>query len=302
MDVSGTPMRPVGHAPAVCNEFDRPSCFRMIASLAASTQAFVLINPIDPEPYVRSPRLAVDSGLSLAKKLMRVVPSKPSAGVQQGAKLLAQSVTTLETAWQKSGKARPLRNARPADLRLDRAWAAVHARLTAWTIFPSDDPDHETSKALGDRLFPTGLDFLRLPFLAEHAQSERRVKIIGNESLRADLDHLVGEVFMDELFAAHAAYGDALGITKATVAITPEPAIDEPLRMLSQAIVAYALQVVAFAALPGNLEEARRALQPIDEFRAAAGRRASSGTQAEDEAEGDAEPEAAAEAAAAAVG
>lgn len=249
------------------------------------------INPIDPEPYVRSPRVAVDSGLSLAKKLMRVVPSKPSPGVQQGAKLLALSVTSLETAWQASGKARPLRNARPADLRLDRGWAAVHARLTAWTIFPPDDPDHETSRALTERLFPTGLDFLRLPFLAEHAQSERRVKIIESEALRADLDHLVGEVFMDELLAAHAAYGEALGITKATLATTPEPAIDEPLRVLSQAIVAYALQVVAFAALPGNLEAARRALQPIDEFRAAAGRRAHSGARGEVAPEADAAPE-----------
>jgi hypothetical protein len=265
------------------------------------------LNPIDPEPYVRSPRLAVDSGLSLAKKLMRVVPSKPNAGVQQGAKLLAQSVTTLATAWHESGKARPLRNARPADLRLDRAWGAVHARLTAWTVFPPDDPDHETSTALADRLFPTGLDFLRLPFMAEHAQSERRVKIIENEALRADLDHLVGEAFMDELLAAHAAYGDALGITKATEAATPEPAIDEPLRMLSQAIVAYALQVVAFGALPGNLEAARRALRPIDEFRAAAGRRTSSGARGEEkgaveEAAEEAEPEAATAEPAGAVG
>lgn len=265
------------------------------------------LNPIDPEPYVRSPRLAVDSGLSLAKKLMRVVPSKPSAGVLQGAKLLAQSVTALETAWHGSGKARPLRNARPADLRLDRAWGAVHARLTAWTVFPPDDPDHATSTALTERLFPTGLDFLRLPFLAEHAQSERRVTIIENESLRADLDHLVGEVFMDELLAAHAAYGEALGITTAPEATAPEPAIDEPLRTLSQAIVAYALQVVAFGALPGNLDAARRALQPIDEFRAAVGRRASSGARGEEEVAveddaDEAEPEAATAEPVAAVG
>jgi hypothetical protein len=70
--------------------------------------------------------------------------------------------------------------------------------------------------------------------------------------------------------------------------------------VLSQAIVAYALQVVAFEALPGNLEPARRALQPIDELRAAVGRRASRGArgedvavEVEDDAE-DAEPEAAA--------
>jgi hypothetical protein len=233
----------------------------------------MLINSIDPEPYIRAPRFAVDTGLSLAKMLLRNVPKKPSAGVVMGATLLAGSVTTLEAAWQAHGKAQPPRNARPADLRVDRAWGAVHDRLRAWSIFPPDDPDHVTSKAIADRLFSTGLDFLTLQFLAEHAQSELRIKIIESEGLRADLDHLVGDVFMDELLAAHEAYGDALGITKPTAA-APVQALDEPLRALSQSIVAYALQIIAFAALqPGNVEPARQALRPIDEFRAAASRR-----------------------------
>ncbi len=255
----------------------------------------MVINPIDPEPYVRPPRLAVDTGLSLAKKLLRVVPSRPSPGVQQGAKLLEEAVASLETVWQAHGKVQPVRNARPADLRLDRAWGAVHARLAAWTIFPPDDPDHETSKALAERLFPSGLEFLRLPFLAEHAQSERRMQIIDNEALRPDLDHLVGEVFLDELLQAHIAYGEALGITKAAAATTPEPRLDEPLRTLSQSIVAYALQIIAFAALPpGHVEDARRALLPIDEFRAAAGRRTSDNGAREEVLEEDL-PESAAE-------
>ncbi|MEX1363066.1 MAG: hypothetical protein AB1Z98_08065 [Nannocystaceae bacterium] len=244
----------------------------------------MLLNPIDPEPYVRAPRLAVDTGLSLAKKLLQVVPSKPSAGVQQGAELIADAVAALETAWHANGKAQPARSARPADLRLDRAWGAVNARLVAWTIFPSDDPDHETSRSLAERLFPTGLDFLRLPYLAEHAQSERRLRIIDDEGLRPDLDHLVGEVFMEELSQAHADYGDALGITKATATTTPEQRLDEPLRMLSQSIVAYAMQLIAFAALPpGHVEEVQRALRPIDELRAAAGRRSAGGPARDDE-------------------
>ena len=237
------------------------------------------INPIDAEPYVRAPRLAVDTGLSLAKMLLRVVPKKPSAGVVMGAKLLAEAVTTLETAWQAQGKTPPARSARSADLRLDRAWGAVHDRLHAWGIFPPDDPEHRSSKAIAARVFPSGLDFLTLQFLAEHAQSERRIKIIEAEGLRDALDHLVGEVFMDELLAAHAAYGDALGITKAS-APTPVPSLDEPLRALSQSIVAYALQIIAYAALqPTNADPARKALRPIDEFRAAASRRGNGGSK-----------------------
>jgi hypothetical protein len=133
-----------------------------------------------------------------------------------------------------------------------------------------------SSKAIGERLFPTGLDFLTLQFLAEHAQSDKRIKIIEAEGLRPALDHLVGEVFMEELLAAHAAYGEALGITKAKGGdAKPAPALDEPLRALSQSVVAYALQIVAFAALKAeNVEPARQALRPIDEYRAAVSRRA----------------------------
>lgn len=241
----------------------------------APTHASVIINPIDPEPYIRAPRFAVDTGLSLTKMLLRHVPKRPSAGVVMGAQLLAASVTALEKAWQAQGQPQPARSARAADTRLDRAWGAVHDRLRAWSIFPADDPDHTSSKAIAMRLFPSGLDFLTLQFLAEHAQSERRIKIIVAEGLRAALDHLVGEVFMDELLAAHEAYGDALGITKATPGdAKPTPSLDEPLRALSQSVVAYALQIVAFAALKAeNVEPARQALRPIDEYRAAASRR-----------------------------
>jgi hypothetical protein len=242
-----------------------------------------MMNPIDPEPYVRTPRLGVDTGLSLAKKILRAVPKKPSAGVLMAAKALAVGVTTLETAWTAHGKAQPVRSARPADLRVDRAWGAVHARLTAWSIFPEDDPDRVRSEEIGSRVFPTGLDFLKLPFLAEHAQSERRLRIIEGEELREDLDRLVGEAFMEELLAAHAVYGDVLGITKATEAAVPEQALVEPLRALAQGIVAYALQVIAFAGLAAeNVEPARRALLPIDELRMAAARRSGGSGKGED--------------------
>ena len=247
----------------------------------------VIINPIDPEPYIRAPRFAVDTGLSLTKMLLRHVPKRPSAGVVMGAQLLAASVTALEKAWQAQGQPQPARSARAADTRLDRAWGAVHDRLRAWSIFPADDPDHASSKVIAERLFPTGLDFLTLQFLAEHAQSDKRIKIIEAEGLRAPLDHLVGEVFMDELYAAHEAYGDALGITKAKPDDAKgSPSLDEPLRVLSQSVVAYTLQIVAFAALRAeNVEPARQALRPIDEYRAASSRRGS-GTSKEPAADG----------------
>lgn len=231
----------------------------MIDRPAISTHPPVLINPIDPAPYARPPRIAADSGLSLAKMLLMAVPRKPGAGVLMGAKLLAASVTELEAVWNAQGKPQPVRNARPADRRVDRAWGAVHARLITWSIFPADDPDRQSSEALAERLFPTGLDFLKLAFPAEHAQSERRMQIIEAEGLGPELDRLVGKPFMGELYEAHAAYGEALGITKPVEPAPAKELVVEPLRKLGEAIVAYSSQIIAFAALSAdNLAQARK--------------------------------------------
>lgn len=239
----------------------------------------MLVRSIDAAPYVRPPRLGVDTGLSLAKMILKVVPDDPTPGVLMAATMLAASVGALETTWSTHGKPKPPRgDTRTADRRLDRDWGAVQARLATWSVFPDTDPKRRTAEALTERLFPTGLDFLKLPYLAEHAQSERRLQIIEAEDLRDDLDALVGEDFMEELLAAHEAYGDALGITKSPQAEVDEELLVGPLRALGEAIVAYALQIVAYSMLDEqNVPKARRALEPIDRFRAAAGRRASAG-------------------------
>lgn len=242
---------------------------------------------LDPVTYVRPPRLGVASGLSLSKMLLTKVPKRPGPGVILAAKALAASIAATESAWRSQGTSKVGRNARPADLRLDRAHAAVHGRLSNYEIFEPADPDRVRSMELLARLYPTGLVFLKLPWIEEHAQSELRMQIIEKESLRADLDRLVGKVFMTELAEAHADYGVVLGITEASEDEAPKVSMTEPLRAMLQALSDYALQVLAFAKLdPKHLEKAQRALAPIDAFREAASRRSSGGAEAQ-AAEGD---------------
>jgi hypothetical protein len=230
---------------------------------------------IDPTPYLRPPRFGVRSGLSLAKALLTVVPPRPGRGVLEAADALATATTTLETAWKAQSQPRRLADVRPFDLRLDRAWAVVSASLERYSIFPADDPDRTSAAALHERLFPSGLAFLRLPYPEQHAESQRLLDLVVEEDLRAELDRLVGEVFLDELRLAHVAYGEALGITKPTPVPAPAVSLVEPLRALADAITAYVVQVLAFAGLDpdSHTAAARRALEPIDRFRRAAARR-----------------------------
>lgn len=249
---------------------------------------------LDAATYIRPPRLGVRGGLSLSKMLLLKVPKKASPGVILAARALAVSVTTTETAWRTRGTGKPARNARAADVRIDRAHGAVQSRLLSYEILSPDHPGRVRASELLERLYPTGLGFLTLPWPEEHAESERRVQIIEEEELREDLDRLVGEVFVEELLDAHAAYGVALGITEAIEAPTPEVSMTEPLRTMLAAISDYALQVLAFARLDAkNVAPARRALAPIDAFRQAASKRGSGST--EDGGDDDALPEGAPE-------
>lgn len=233
---------------------------------------------LDAAAYIRAPRLGVRSGLSLSKMLLLKVPKKPGPGVLMAATALAAAIVTTETAWRSQGKGKPARNARPADVRVDRAHAAVQGRLTNYEILAAEHPDRMRADELLARLYPTGLDFIKLAWIEEHAESERRMQIIEEEVLREDLDRLVGEAFMEELSEAHAAYGVALGITAPREEPTPEVSMIEPLRAMVQGISDYALQVLAFAKLdPKNVAPAQRALAPIDAFRLAASKRGSGG-------------------------
>ena len=241
----------------------------------------MLVPSIDPTPYVRPPRTGIAGGLSLSKMLLTRVPTKPGPGVIMMAKALAATVVDTEADWRVHIQAKPGRETKPADLRLDRAWGTVHRRLGDHDNLPADDPDRVRSTELVDRLFATGLRFLRLRYVEEHAESDLRLGIIEQEELRDDLDRLVGPRFMAELVAAHEDYGAVLGITEATGDAAPKVSLLERLRELTQAISDYAVQVLAFARVHAdNVAPAQYALAPIDVFRQAA-RRAASRAKAE---------------------
>jgi hypothetical protein len=238
---------------------------------------------LDVASYIRPPRVGVASGLSLAKMLLLRVPRRPGKGVLMAAKALATAVVATEAAWKERTKSKPAGGARQADVRLDRAHATVQARLSHYEIFEPARPDRMTSSTLLARLYPDGLGFLKLAWVEEHAESERRLQIVEEEELREDLERLVGEPFVAELFEAHEAYGKALGITEEKQP-APELSMVEPLRMMVQLISDYALQVLAFGKLdPDRAVAARRALAPIDVFRQAASKRGNGGGSAEDE-------------------
>lgn len=101
--------------------------------------------------------------------------------------------------------------------------------------------------------------------------------------LEKDLSRLVGADFVEALQEVHERFGDAIGANK-RVKRRVSVALNEPLRKLADAITVYVVQLLGLAYHdPEKVTEVADALSPIDEFRAAASRRVTSGDDEVDE-------------------
>lgn len=227
---------------------------------------------IDASRYTRAPRISAATGLSLGNQLIQNMPAAPLESIASAAARIARRVSLLSEAFGGG----PDTGARPhqVDPRIDRAWGSVEKRLRAADGLSEevDRVDRERAAVLYAKFFADGLSFLTLEYMVEHAESEKRMAWIVGE-VEADLIRLVGANYITNLRAAHAAYGQALGITAPRDA--DEAKLAAPLRALSDAIANYSLQIVGWYS---NLDETapdyatsvaavRKALAPIDKFR-----------------------------------
>lgn len=229
--------------------------------------------PLDLSLYVTAPRLSVPAAVALGIALLSAAPKPAPQMVRRAAIRLRGSVLALQQEWRRqlgSGLASPV-PPRAADSRVDRAVRAMSMRIEALTLLnAAAGPDVEAAANAYQRLFPDGLRFLTLPYPQQWAHCDRLLATIDeDEQLSNDVEHLVGETTLTEVRAAQAAYGDALGITTARESADAVSLV-EPLDAVRNAIIGYALQVIAMQSDdPSRLVAARKALAPIDELRAA---------------------------------
>lgn len=235
---------------------------------------------MDVTRYLRAPVLDVARAVALGIALLAAMDKSLTGGPKKTAKHLRERVLELQARWkeQRAVAAAPKVDPRPADQRLDRAWAAVGRRLETLAELPESVPQSKDAAALHAQLFPKGLAFLALSFDKQWAESQQRIELLADATLSKQLETLVGDFVVTELLAAHTDYGRVLGITAVKSEEIAAPLVVEPLRAVTQAIAAHALQLVAAAhADPDLTPLVRRALRPIDDVRAAQTKRAAAG-------------------------
>ncbi|MBX3217941.1 MAG: hypothetical protein KF850_38400 [Labilithrix sp.] len=142
---------------------------------------------------------------------------------------------------------------RATDAAIDRIWSAFAQRLAA-SIELGGAEGAEAARVYG-LLFAKGLTFLSLRYGEQWAEGEAILARIGSENLEVTLGHLVGAPFLRELRARQAAYGEALGITKAKAPAPEAVSLVEPLREARAALGTFARVLIA-AVENGDFDEA----------------------------------------------
>ena len=228
---------------------------------------------LDVSRYIRAPRTTAANAMSLGHQLLQNVPDTPTEAIATAASRVERRVESLTSVF--GGVARKAVDSRPVDLRIDRAWGAFERRLGAAEGLSEevDRADRERAAELHARFFGDGMGFLKVEYIAEHAESQKRLDwIVG--AVETDLNRLIGANYVTNVRAAHAAYGEVLGIT-APLDAAQEAKIAEPLRALNEAIGKYTTQIIAWydnldetaPDYAAKVEAVKKALAPIDKFR-----------------------------------
>jgi hypothetical protein len=169
--------------------------------------------PFDPSLYGTVPTRTPGATLSLARGLISAAATKPDAAITRRIAKIRKSAKLLQTAWVEAGRPSASgEDPRPYDVTLDRCWAALRTRLEGCVQLGDDDHAPRAGVMLST-IYPNGLDFLRLSYPEEWAESERRLEMVKKDKLAKELEELAGAPYLPAIKKAHAAYGTVLGIT-----------------------------------------------------------------------------------------
>lgn len=216
-------------------------------------QGVAMSRSFDAAELVVLPILDVSSAISLGGEVLTAAKSaddhhKLPKSIKKSLSALAEQHQSLRTASaERLGAAQAVDGTRSvrADRRIDAAWSALSTWLTGWAKLPTTLPQQQQAQAILDDIFSTGLKFLTLSYKQEWAESDTRLLRISTEKHDATLTQLGGAAFLDELRAAHAEYGEALGITKTPETPDAGANLRDRLKAFQQALRTYVVRVTA---------------------------------------------------------
>lgn len=225
------------------------------------------MSQLNVSKYTKVPQFGVRGGVALGSALGAALPEAAPDTVKAAAEKIASKVAALQEGWAARDEATPT-DARAVDARVDTAWRATHDALKGLSALQAT-PRGQTARRFFELLFADGLSFVKLPYREQWAECEKRLLKLRDTAVTTEFNDLLGgPEHLDELVSAHEAYGRALDITNAAEA-PPDPDVASAIRELRDAISSYTVHVLSWSLTsPENEQLAKRALLPIDAWRA----------------------------------
>ncbi|UJR81527.1 hypothetical protein [Sandaracinus amylolyticus] len=151
-------------------------------------------------------------------------------------------------------------------------WAALHELLVSKArLGTAFGDDGVRAQALLDAYFPEGVGFARLDAYAAWFEGQRRLDRMVEEYRLEEIGALAGAAMLTAVKKGTAALGEAIGVGRtARTEVPSATALQEALAKLSRAVGAYARLLAAKVDEEdaASIERFRRAVAPIDEYRA----------------------------------
>jgi hypothetical protein len=226
------------------------------------------------EDLIQFPRFDAASAVALGERLLQEAaeaeaPRGLPPTIQRARASLSEAYATLievERAYRaaRGGESEAMAD---ADVVIDRSWSALFNWLLGFSQLPEGVAEADEARALLRELYPDGLDFILLPYELEWGQSDQRLARItsAEETLGERIRKLGGGAFITALSAAHAQYGEVLGLSPSSQQGNELPNLREALEGFSSALRVYALKVTAFVEIdePETAALSKKLLAPL---------------------------------------
>lgn len=238
--------------------------------------------------YAVAPKVNAASAVPLARKLVAASMKGAPAAIRTPLRTLVASAEEIRVGRLKRRRLPKSPDRQVANRVADNAVGRFEGRLRDYAGLPVERYLLATrARTVHTTLFSGGLAFLQADHQIQWNVTDELLTTIDEDDLGDFLDRVVGPEFLAEVRLAHAAHGQAFGITKALPTSEAPPSLAEPLSRFVTALAEYTLQLAALVASSTTEASvkaaARAALAPIDAFRAMQRSKGEAGAPDEDE-------------------
>ena len=226
-----------------------------------------------PLDFVQLPRMGASGALGLGRQMLSAAQAfkalpKNVAKARDALSVAHEALRSAMVDQFGHGTTTPAEGEPPIqvlDRIIDNCWGGLDDRLVGLIRLPEGTPGKAEAEALRRRLFPTGLDFLKLNNRLEWTESQTRLDLIERDNLEPAIGELAGKQFLVAIRKAHESYGRALGMSVPLKGAVVTPQVRGAFDAFATALRSYVVKVMASVEddLPATQATADALLAPL---------------------------------------